>query len=152
MSENILRDGFDTRPIVMQPLWRIAFQAPSEDVDRIFNKVTEVAPLKQGNTDKNVYRVPGGVEYYRPLEGTPTGAEPNVRKRPGVDEISFFLPRDTGLLDQVIEAIYEVHSYYEPVISVQEVLRSQCKGLDDKDNPHRWWNKEGDWKEQETAE
>ena len=49
-------------------------------------------------------------------------------------------------LNNVIEAIYEVHSYYEPVITVTEVLRSQCKGLDDKDNPHRWWNKEGDWK------
>ena len=84
-------------------------------------------------------------------EGTPTGAEEGVRKRPGVDEVRFFLPRDTVLLDRVIEAIYEVHSYYEPVITLQEVLRSRCKGLDDKANPHRWWNKEGDWKEQENV-
>ena len=46
----------------------------------------------------------------------------------------------------VIEAIYEVHSYYEPVITVTDVLRSLCKGLDDSINPHRWWNKDGDWK------
>ena len=58
----------------------------------------------------------------------------------------FFLPRDESVLDAVIEAIYEVHSYYEPVIIVQEVLRSLCRGLDDSDNPHRWWNKNGDWK------
>ena len=58
----------------------------------------------------------------------------------------FFLPRDAAILNRVIEAIYEVHSYYEPVITVTEVLRSQCKGLDDRENPHRWWNKDGDWK------
>ncbi len=146
MNTNVLQEGFDTRPIEMQPMWLIMFQAPDEDVDRIFDAVTEVAPLAQGNTDRNGYRAPGGVEYYRPREGTPTGAEDDVRQRPAVDEMRFFLPRDPDTLDAVIEAIYDVHSYYEPVITVTEVLRSQCKGLDDKDNPHRWWNKEGDWK------
>lgn len=149
MPANILRRGFDTRPIEMQPMWLVAFQAPVEDVDRIFEAVAEVAPLEQGNTDRNGYRCASGLEYYRPREGTPTGAEENVRKRPDVDEMRFFLPRDTALLDSVIEAIYETHSYYEPVITVTEVLRSQCKGLDDKDNPHRWWNKGGDWKSAE---
>ena len=80
------------------------------------------------------------------MEGTPTGAEDAVRKRPGVDEVRFFLPRNTKDLDAVIEAIYAVSSYYEPVISVTDVLRSTTKGLDDSKNPHRWWNKEGDWK------
>lgn len=138
----------------MQPHWLLTFQAPPDDIDRIFDRITEVAPLVHGKTDRNAYRSPGGVEYYRPLEGTPTGAEDAVRKRPDVDEMKLFLPRDPVLLDRVIEAIYEVHSYYEPVIIVQEVLRSLCKGLDDQDNPHRWWNTHGDWrdaqKEKET--
>jgi hypothetical protein len=137
MIQNIIQDGFDTRPIEMQPMWLLMFQAPQEDVDRIFDAVAEVAPLVQGNTDHNGYRAPGGLEYYRPREGTPTGAEDEVRKRPCVDEMRFFLLRDPATLDAVIEAIYQVHSYYEPVITVTEVLRSQCKGLDDKDNPHR---------------
>jgi len=143
---NILQQGFDTRPIEMQPMWLVMFQAPKEDVDRIFDAITEVAPLKQGNTDKNGYRAPAGIEYYRPREGTPTGPEDATRHRPDVDEMRFFVPRDNDMLKTVIEVIYEVHSYYEPVITVTEVLRSQCKGLDDKDNPHRWWNKDGDWK------
>jgi len=146
MTQNIMQTGFETRPITMEPLWLVAYQAPAEDVDRIFDKIIQIVPLRHGKTDSNAYRVPGGIEYYRPLEGTPTGAEDEVRHRPGVDEVRFFIPRDTGVLDQVIEAIYEVHSYYEPVITVQEILRSACKGLDDKDNPHRWWNKDGDWK------
>ena len=58
-----------------------------------------------------------------------------------------FLPRDEPTLARVIEAIYAVHSYYEPVIIVADVLRSRGKGLDDSQNPHRWWNKvAGDWK------
>lgn len=150
MASDILRRGFDTRPIEMQPLWLVMFQAPGEDLDRIFEAVTAVAPLVQGKTDRNGYRAPGGLEYYRSREGTPTGAEEGTRKRPGVDEMRFFVPRDEALLKAVIEAIYEVHSYYEPVITVTEVLRSQCKGLDDSDNPHRWWNKEGDWKAKQT--
>lgn len=146
MNDMVMQKGFDTTPIDMQPMWLMMFQAPSEDVDRIFNAVTEVAPLVQGNTDRNGYRAPGGVEYYRPREGTPTGAEEHTRQRPDVDEMRFFVPRDRAMLRAVIEAIYEVHSYYEPVITVTEVLRSQCKGLDDSQNPHRWWNKDGDWK------
>lgn len=142
----ILHTGFDTRPLKMEPMWLITFQAPAADIDRIFDAVRAVVPLVHGKTDQNGYRAPVGFEYYRPLEGTPTGAEDNIRKRPGVEEMRFFLPRNTVQLDLVIEAIYEVHGYYEPVITVQEVLRSAGKGLDDSGNPHRWWNKDGDWK------
>ncbi len=144
--EEPLARGFETTAIVMEPHWLVSFQAPIEDVDRIFDRITEAVPLRHGKTDKNAYRAPSGMEYYRPLAGTPTGAEDAVRKRPGVDEVRLFIPRDGNLATKVIEAIYEVHSYYEPVITIQEVLRSRCKGLDDSDNPHRWWNKSGDWK------
>ena len=74
-ESNILRDGFETRPTQMQPMWLIMFQAPQEDIDRIFDAVTSVAPLVQGKTDRNGYRAPSGFEYYRPRAGTPTGAE-----------------------------------------------------------------------------
>jgi len=146
MPDNIMKTGFDTRPITMEPLWLVAFQAPVEDVDRIFDEIIKVTPLVHGKTDRTAYRTGSGHEYYRPLEGTPTGAEDDTRRRPGVDEVRFFLPRDSAVLNDVIEAIYAVHGYYEPVITVQDVLRSLTKGLDDQDNPHRWWNKSGDWK------
>lgn len=144
----IMQAGFDTRPMTFEPMWLITYQAPAEDIDRIFDAVRGVVPLVHGKTDQNGYRAPAGFEYYRPREGTPTGAEEDIRKRPGVDEMRLFLPRDEGQLTAIIEAIYEVHPYYEPVIIVQEVLRSAGKGLDDSKNPHRWWNKDGDWKAQ----
>ena len=143
---SIVQTGFDTRPIRMDPMWRLIYQAPIEDIDRIFDAIRAVVPLVHGKTDNNGYRTATGFEYYRPMEGTPTGAEDDVRKRPGVDEMHLFLPRDEAVLQTVIETIYEVSSYYEPVIIVQDVLRSNTKGLDDSDNPNRWWNKDGDWK------
>lgn len=117
----------------MQPMSALMFQAPSEDVDRIFDAVTRVAPLTQGKTDRNGYRAPGGQEYYRPRQGTPTGAEDDTRHRPCVDEMRFFLPRDPAMLTAVIEAIHAAHNSDEPLITATEVLRSQCKGLDHSD-------------------
>ncbi len=145
-TEVLMKQGLETKAMIMEPHWQVIFQAPQEDVDRIFDHITEFVPLQHGKTDRNAYRAPSGMEYYRPREGAPTGAEDAVRKRPGVDEVRFFIPRDPEALDKVVEAIYAVHSYYEPVITVQEVLRSRCRGLDDSANPHRWWNKDGDWK------
>jgi hypothetical protein len=145
MTHGAPQKAFDTTSIHMEPHWLVTFQAPDEDVDRIFESIVSVVPLHHGKTDRNAYRTTAGYEYYRPREGTPTGAEDETRKRPGVAEVSFFLPRDQAQIENVIEAIYAVHSYYEPVITVQEVMRSRCRGLDDSKNPHRWWNKAGDW-------
>lgn len=147
----ILKQGFDTNSIVMEPHWMVSFLAPIEDIDRVFERIAEAVPLPHGKTDKNAYRAASGMEYYRPLEGTPTGAEDEVRKRPDVDLLSVVIPCDQAMAAKVVEVIYEFHSYYEPVIYIQEVLRSRCKGLDDSDNPHRWWNKSGDWKTRETS-
>lgn len=148
MSDAQIMEGwFDTHPIFMQPMWLIMFQAPPENMERIFDAVIDVAPLVQGKTDSNGCRAPGGFECYRPLAGTPTGAEGNMRCRPGVDEMRFYLPRETEVLNAVIEASYAVHSCYEPIRTVTEVLCSLGKGLDDQDNPHRWWNTKGDWKQ-----
>ena len=116
----ILESGFETKSMLMEPHWLVTFQAPVEDVDRIFEEITRHTPLQHGKTDRNAFRSSSGQEYYRPREGTPTGAEDEVRKRPGVDELSFFIPQDLDLLNRIIEGIYDVHSYYEPVVFVRE--------------------------------
>ncbi len=94
MRQNILKTGFDTRPIIMEPMWLIACQAPVDDVDRIFEAIINVTPLQHRKSDQTAFRSGSGVEYYRPLEGSPTGAENGTRRRPEVDEPRFFLPRD----------------------------------------------------------
>jgi len=109
--------------------------------------VCKVDPLAQGEKyDSNAYQSASGIERYRPLEGAAAGPEKDVRKRPGVVEVNFEIADDQELLENVIETIFQVHSYQEPVIRVQEILTSRSKGLDDRDNPYRWWNTTGDWK------
>ncbi len=143
--------GFETTSVRMERLLEMRVFAPEEDANRIMEHVCQVTPLAQGDKyDSNAYQSAAGVERYRPLDGAAAGAETEVRKRPGVVELSFELPDDQALLDRVVETVFQVHSYQEPVIKVQPVLVSRSKGLDDSDNPHRWWNTTGDWKKKQS--
>jgi hypothetical protein len=138
--------SFETQSVRMERMCLLTLQAPAEDVDRIMVEVVKIAPLAMGSYDSNAYQSGPGVERYRPLEGAAAGAETEVRKRPGTIEVSFELPDDQQLIGSVIEAIFQTHSYQEPVIRVATVLSSRSKGLDDSSNPNRWWNTTGDWK------
>jgi hypothetical protein len=138
--------GFETSSVRIERLLLVTVQMPAEDVDRIMEHVVKAAPLAMGKYDSNAYQSAAGIERYRPLEGAAAGAEDEVRKRPGVVEVSFELVEDQALLERVVELIFQVHSYQEPVIRVENILSSRSKGLDDKNNPNRWWNTAGDWK------
>ena len=144
-------EAFETKSVRMERVFAVRVLAPEEDVDRIMEHVCQIVPLKQGAYDSNAWQSAPGVERYRPLEGAAAGVETEVRKRPGVVEVSFELPLDQSLLEQVIEKIYEVHSYQEQTIKVHEMLVSRTKGRDDKANPYRWWNTTGDWKKKQAT-
>jgi hypothetical protein len=132
----------------MVPYWKIRFLVPEEEIDFLYNEIIKVAPPVYEKTDRNAIRAAAAFEYYRPLEGTPTGAEDETRKRPSIVEMSMAIPTDQAQLEKIHEVIYENHSYYEPPISVEPILRSETTGLDDSKNPNRWWNTEGDWKKE----
>lgn len=138
--------GFETLSVSMVPLRLLTFQAPAEDVDRIMAAVVAIVPLMMGVYDSNAYQSAPGIERYRPLEGAAAGAESDLRRRPGVVEVVFELPDAQDVTERVIEAIFQAHSYQEPVIRLQAILSSRSKGLDDSNNPNRWWNSAGDWK------
>lgn len=140
--------GFETKSVRMEPLFLVTVQTPAEDVDRLMARVAEIVPLTMGKYDNNAYQSAAGIERYRPLEGAAAGAETDIRKRPGVVTASFQISRDQALLAEIVEAIFQVHSYQEPSITVEELLASRSKGLDDAKNPYRWWNTSGDWKKQ----
>lgn len=130
----------------MQRMVILAFQAPVDDVDRIMGEVVRIVPLAMGKYDSNAYQSAAGTERYRPLEGAAAGPETEVRLRPGIVEVSFELPDDESIVQQVVESIFQTHSYQEPVIRLHTILTSRSKGLDDSKNPNRWWNTTGDWK------
>jgi len=139
--------SFETKSVRMERLIQVSVFTPEEDVDHIMEHVCQLVPLSQGEKyDNNSYQTASGIERYRPLVGAAAGPETEIRKRPGVVEVSFEVPDNQELLEQIIEEIFQVHSYQEPVINVKPILVSRSKGLDDKDNPYRWWNNKGDWK------
>jgi hypothetical protein len=142
-------NGFETKSVFMQPMLLVTIQTPIEDVDRIMERVVDFTPLQIGKYDQNSYEYAPGIERYRPGEGAVVGAEPGTRKRPGVSCVSFQIPNDQELLGRIVEEVFQVHCYQEPVITAQLILASRSKGLDDGNNPDRWWNKAGDWKKAE---
>ena len=72
--QSIFYTGFEIPCIKMIPYWRIRFNAPNDDIDKIFDAIIQIAPLVYGKTDQNAFRASPGFEYYRPMEGTPTGS------------------------------------------------------------------------------
>ncbi|MBN9553026.1 MAG: hypothetical protein J0H31_30270, partial [Alphaproteobacteria bacterium] len=61
-------------------------------------------------------------------------------------EVSFEIADDQALAARIVEAIFQAHSYQEPVTRSQPLRASRSKGLVDHANPNRWWNTTGDWK------
>ena len=61
-------------------------------------------------------------------------------------EICFFLEQSDTMLKEVVTAIYQAHPYEEPVIFIQNCLRTLHIRGADIDNPNRFWNRQGvDW-------
>ena len=140
-------NGFETAGAIVRPMVLMTVQAPAGDIERILAAVTALTPLSMGAYDGNAFLTAPGTERYRPLKGAAAGAEASVRHRPGVVEVGFELPDDSALLERAVEAVFQAHSYQEPVIRLQPILSSRSKGHDDRDNPNRWWNTTGDWKQ-----
>jgi hypothetical protein len=138
--------SFDTQSVEMRRLFLITVQTPKNDVSRLLKTIIEIDPLAMGKYDSNAFVTADGFEHYRPREGAVAGVEDGVRIRPGVCELSFQIEPDHQKLEAIVEAVFQAHSYQEPVIIVREVIASRSKGLDDKGNPNRWWNTTGDWK------
>ncbi|MGB5870395.1 MAG: hypothetical protein WBH04_09350 [Albidovulum sp.] len=139
--------GFETASMRMEPVHLMEIQTPLEDVERIMAAVVAIDPLAMGKAyDSNAFQTAAGVERYRPRDGAVAGCEEDVRRRPGVVSLYFESCGGVEVVARIVEAVYQVHSYQEPVIRVVECLTGRTKGLDDSNNPHRWWNAKGDWK------
>ncbi|MCF6322638.1 MAG: hypothetical protein L3J32_12860 [Rhizobiaceae bacterium] len=145
--------NFTTKSVEMAEFLLVDVQAPQEDVERIMEHVCKIDPLAQGaKYDCNAHQSARGIERYRPLEGAIAGVEEEVRLRPGIVRINFEITNDQKLLEKIVETIFQVHSYQEPVIRIHKILSCRSRGLDDSANPHRWWNTTGDWKKSDNSE
>ena len=140
---------FDTLSVAMRKAWLFEVQTPDEDVNRIMEAVVAIDPLAMTQAyDSNAFVSAPGTERYRPREGAVAGKEEAVRERPGVVRLIFEVTGDAEGLKRLVEAIFQIHAYQEPIIRIAEYLTARSRGRDDSANPYRWWNRGGDWKDE----
>ena len=95
-------------------------QIPVEDVSRVLDAIINVTPLRYGNYQQVAFRCRGGIQQYKPVDGSKTGEAELVYIL--CDEISFTVPKYDEMIIAVIDAILQSHPQEEPVILVQEVM------------------------------
>ena len=124
---------------------RITVQVPEQAAQKVAEKVLNETSLKYGDYDSVTFRTASGVQQFRSLGSGRNAATKSIVEVPCV-ELSFFIENASTLASKVIEAIYSAHPYEEPVVFVEECLRTlHVRGLDE-DNPNRFWNSPpADW-------
>ena len=100
-------------------------QIPADDVSKVLEAIINITPLRYGNYEQVAFRYSKGIQQYKPLVGSKKGKAELVHIP--CDEISFTVPQHDEVITAVIDAIFETHPHEEPVILIQEVLRTQFK-------------------------
>ena len=126
-------------------MFTLEIQTLPADVDRILDAVMKVTPLRYGNYERNAAVTAIGYETAKPCAGSTTDqharhfALGDKERNPMVD-LKISIDRDVKTLEQVMDAVLEVHHYEEPVIFVREAWSSRAAYDPNNTNPNRWWN------------
>ena len=127
------------------PVWTIEIQTVIEDVDKILDAIMEVHPLSYGRYQRNASISAVGMETAQPEAGSTTdkhieGFVPGNTETYPMVELKVSIPRDSSVLEKVMDAVHYVHHYEEPVISLRENWVSRANYNPDRNNPNRFWN------------
>ncbi|MDF1793634.1 MAG: hypothetical protein P1U88_17100 [Thalassobaculaceae bacterium] len=124
--------------------FQLTVEVPEERADAVVEAIAGVVTLKYGDYDTVAFRSAPGSQQFRSL-GTGRNAATGKVVAVPCQRVSCFLP-ETADSAAVMEAIYHVHPYEEPVILLVPALRTlHVRGLDE-DNPNRFWNRPAaDW-------
>ena len=124
--------------------YTLAVEAPEERVDAVLEAILSVAPLTWGDYDRVAFRGAAGVQQFRSLGTGRNAGTPNTMAVP-CQRVTCFLP-GTADVAAVLEAVFHVHPYEEPVIVLIPALRTLHVRGRDEDNPNRFWNRPAsDW-------
>ena len=128
-----------TERFISEHGYRITVQVPDENAKIVTAEILNQSDLEYGDYDSVTFKTAIGVQQFRSLGGGRNAATETIVEVPCV-ELSFFLTNDEALVARIIESIYSVHPYEEPVMYVKACLRIlHIRGLDE-DNPNRFWN------------
>ena len=100
-------------------------QIPPDDVSKVLEAIINITPLMYGNYEQVAFRSNTGIQQFRGLPGSKTGETELIHIR--CDEILFTVPNHDEVITAVIDAIFESHPHEEPVILIQDVLRTRFR-------------------------
>lgn len=127
-----------------EPVWTLEIQTVAEDTDRILDAVLKVHPLGYGRYHRNASISATGRETAQPQSNSTTtthkaGYKAGQTETYPMVELKISIERDLTALEQVMDAILEVHHYEQPVIHLREDWASRAAYDPDNTNPNRWW-------------
>lgn len=138
-------ESYQARSGKFVPVWTLEIQTVIEDVDKILDAIVEVYPLGYGRYRRNASITAQGMETAQPEADSTTdrhtdGFVPGTTETYPMVEIKISLPRDTAVLEKVMDVVHDVHHYEEPVIFLREDWVSRANYDPDRSNPNRFWN------------
>ena len=133
-------DKFGARSAYLTREWLVAVQTPADGVKPVLDALSANIPLQQGTYDQCLYVSGPGQQRFHSVAGSRAGFEGAVPGSSTV-EITFSIPQDAALLDRVFETVFAVPCNQEPAVRIVESWGSRCDYLNERENPHRYWNR-----------
>jgi hypothetical protein len=122
----------------LERMYLVSVHVPSGSVNKVLQSLAAAVGLESGKYDQVAFIDAEGLEQFRPLAGSKSGAVESAETDPS-KVVTVSLIHDATVLHKALDAIYQVHPYEEPVIYVTEGWRSRSTSADES-NPNRWWN------------
>jgi hypothetical protein len=108
----------------MEKAYRITVFVPPAQLEVVLASISKVLPDNDNKYAEVFWWSSPGTEQFRPLEGSnPTSGSVGELSRLDSVELKFLLPRDSEILNRVIEkGILPAHPWEAPVITVDKCL------------------------------
>lgn len=136
-------DILKTPSLNVEEGYRLLIQVPEGHAEDLLDAVGAADSLTYGHYDRVSFRTASGVQSFRPLPGAKGGAFDKTFDVPCL-ELSFLIPKDTVILSNVLEGLYQAHPYEEPVIVIEAVFSTRFRyGESSTANPRKYWNRKG---------
>lgn len=106
----------------MEKAYRITVFVPPAQLEEVIASITRVLPANTGKYREVFWWSAPGTEQFRPTEGSnPTSGSLGELSREDSIELKFLIPRNTDLLNKVIDnGIRPAHPWEAPVIVIDK--------------------------------
>ena len=121
-------------------MFTVAVELGERDDDRIRHAIQERYELRYRDYVNVSFESAHGTQRYhgQPDAITTPVADETVRE---VSVWRFSIPRDTEMLSGILDIVYDLHSYEEPVVHVLETHAARSRPEVDRNGPNRAWNR-----------